>query len=111
MAEQISDSEILDLNDNIFEENTGNKTTPSSPTMQWTDTQNNRHEEGKISTIQHTPEPQEEKTKKTRGKSCNTRETLRHLDRKLDKMHQDLAQVSRSGHWNGSPRQSRPLPG
>ena len=26
-------------------------------------------------------------------------------------MHQDLAQVSRSGHWNGSPRQSRPLPG
>jgi len=111
MAEQISDSERLDLNDNILEDNIGNKTTPISPTMRWTDTQNSSHGEDKTTAIQRTPETEEQKAKKTRGKSRNTRQTLRSLDRKLDKIHQDLAQVSRSQQWKESQQRPRSLMG
>jgi len=31
MAEQIPELELLQLNDNLLEDNTGNKTTPTSP--------------------------------------------------------------------------------
>jgi len=111
MAEHISDSELLDLNDNIFEENIENKTTPISPAMRWSDTQNTSHEEDQMPTIQRTPEPQEEKTKQARGRSRNTHQTLRHLDRKLDKIHQDLAHVSKSQRWNEPQQQVRSITG
>jgi len=112
MAEQISDSELLDLNDNILEDNTGNKTIPISPSMRWTNTQNDHHEiEDGIPDTQQTPEPQERKTQRARGKSRNTRKTLRNLDRKLHKIHQDLAQVSRSQQRNESQPRPRPLLG
>ena len=35
-------------------------------------------------------------------------QTLKQLDRKLDKIHQDLAQVSRSQQTSGPPREARP---
>jgi len=112
MAEHIPDFELLDLNENLLEDNTGNKTTPTSPTMRWTNIQNDHHEKvDGIPDTQHTPEPQERKTQRTRGKSRNTRQTLRNLDRKLDKIHQDLAQVSRSQRRNESQQRPRPLIG
>jgi len=97
MAEHIPDLELLQLNDNFFEDNTGNKTTPTSRSVRWTDTQNDHHDlaDG-IPDTQYTPELQERKTQRTRGKSRNTRHTLRNFDRKLDKIHRNLAQVSRS---------------
>jgi len=55
-----------------------------------------------------TPEPPENKRQRIREKSHNTRRTLRNLDRKLDKIHQDLAQVNRS-RWRNEP-QYRPRP-
>jgi len=38
MAEHIPDLELLQLNDNLLEDNTGNKTMPTSPSIRWTDT-------------------------------------------------------------------------
>ena len=112
MAEHIPNFELLDLNDNPLEGNTGNKTTPISPPMRWTYTQNDHHElEDGIPDTQHTPEPQERKTQRTRSKSRNTRQTLRNLDRKLDKIYQDLARVSRSQRRNESQQRPRPLIG
>jgi len=112
MAEYIPDFELLDLNDNLLEDNTGNKTTPISPSMRWMDTQNDHHEKADaIPHTQHTPEPQERKTQRTRCKSRNPRQTMRNLDRKLDKIHQDLDQVSRSQRRNESQQRPRPLIG
>jgi len=51
------------------------------------------------------------KTQRTRGKSRNTHQTLRNLVRKLDKIHRDLAQVSRSQRRNESQQRPRPLIG
>jgi len=110
MAEHIPDFELLDLNDNLLEDNTGNKITPISPSMRWTDTQNDHHKKADgIPDTQHTPETQERNTQRTRGKSRNTRHTLRNLDRKLDKIQRDLAQVSWSQRRNESQQRPRPL--
>jgi len=80
--------------------------------MRWTDTQNEHHEKADgIPDTQHTPEPQERKTQRTRGKSRNTRHTLRNVGRKLDKIHRDLFQVSRSHQRNESQQRPRPLTG
>ena len=57
------------------------------------------------------PELQERKTQRTRGKSRHTRHTLRNLDRKLDKIHRDLAHVSWSQRRNESQQRPRPLTG
>ena len=92
MAEHIPDLELLQLN-NLLEDNTGNKTMPTSPSMRWTDTQNDHHDlEDRIPDTLHTPEPQERKTQRTRGKSRNTHQTLRNLDHKLDKIHRGSSQ-------------------
>jgi len=112
MAEHIPDFELLDLNDNLLEDNTGNKTTPIAPSMRWTDTQNDHHEKANgIPDSQHTPEPQERNTQRTRGNSRNTRQTLRNLDHKLDKIHRDLARVSWSQRRNESHQRPRSLIG
>ena len=88
MAEHIPDLELLDLTVNFLKDDTENKTTPTSPSMRWANAQNDHHEEiDGIPDTQHTPEPQERKTQRTRGKSRNTRHTLRNLDRKVDKIH------------------------
>ena len=85
---------------------------PSHHQLRWTDTQNDHHEKADgIPDTQHTTELQERKTQRTRGKSRNTCQTLRNLDRKLDKIHQDLAQVSRSQCRNESQQRPRPLIG
>jgi len=112
MAEHIPDLKLLQLNDNLLEDNTGNKTMPTSPSVRWADTQNDHYDlaDG-IPDTQHTPELQKRRTQRTRGKSRNTRHTLRHLDRKLDKIHRDLAQVSRSQRRNESQQRPRPLTG
>ena len=83
-----------------------------SPSVRWTDTQNDHHDSAdEISDTQHTPELQERKTRRTKGKSRNTRHTLRNLDRKLDKIHRDLAHVSWSQRRNESQQRLRPLTG
>jgi len=57
MAEQIPELELLQLNDNLLEDNTGNKTTPTSPSIRWTDTQNDHHDlEDGIPDTLHTKE-------------------------------------------------------
>jgi len=96
MAEQVSDSELLDLNDNNIEDFMSNKSTQHPAKTEWTDTQSNSHEEEITQTTQLIPESQDERTRKMRSKSRNTRQTLKQFDCKLDKIHQDLAQVSRS---------------
>ena len=84
----------------------------TSPSVRWTDTQNDHHDSADgISDTQHTPELQERKTQRTRSKLRNTRHTLRSLDRKLDKIHCDLAQVSWSQRRNESQQRPRPLTG
>ena len=112
MAEHTPDLELFQLDDNFLEDNTGNKTMPTSPSVGWADTQNDHHDlaDG-IPDTQHTPELQERKTQRTRGKSHNTRQTLRNLVRKLDKLHRDLAQVSWLQRRNESPQRPRPLTG
>jgi len=112
MVEHIPDFELLQSNDNLLEDNTDNKTMPTSPSARWADTQNDHHDlaDG-ISDTQHTPELQERKTQRTRGKSHNTHQTLRNLDRKLDKLHRDLAQVSWLQRRNESQQRPRPLTG
>ena len=112
MAEHIPDLELLQLNDKLLEDTTGNKTMPTSPSVRWADTQNDHHDlaDG-IPDTQHTPELKERKTQRTRGKSRSTRHTLRNLDLKLDKIHQSVAQVSRSQRRNESPQRPRPLTG
>ena len=93
MVEHIPDFELLQSNDNLLEDNTGNKTTPTSTSIRWTDTQNDHHDlEDGIPDTLHTPEPQERKTQRTRGKSRNTHQTLRNLDHKLDKIHRGSSQ-------------------
>jgi len=109
MAEQLSDPELLDSSANILEENTDYKTTHISSPTQETDTQNDNHDkENGTSDIQQTPEPRERKRQRIRDKSRNTRRTLRNLDHKLDKIHHDLAQVSRSQWRNESQQRPRP---
>jgi len=112
MAEHIPNLELLQLNDNLLEDNKGNKTVSISPSVRWTDIQNDHHDSADgISDTQHTPELRERKTRRTRGKSRNTRHTLRNLDRKLDKIHRDLAHVSWSQRRNESQQRPRPLTG
>ena len=112
MAEHIPDLELLQLNDNLLEDNKGNKTMSTSPSVRWTNTQNDHHDSADgISDTQHTPELQERKTRRTKDKSRNTRHTLRNLDRKLDKIHRDLAYVSWSQRRNESQRRPRPITG
>jgi len=112
MAEHIPDLELLQLNDNLLEDNTGNKTMPTSPSVRWADTRNDHHDSADgISDTQHTPELQERKIQRTRSKSRNIRHTLRNLDRKLDKIHRDLAQVSWSQRRNESQQRPRLLTG
>jgi len=95
-----------------LEDTTGNKTTLTSPSVRWTDTQNGHQDlEGRIPDTQYTPELQERKTQRTRGKSRNTRHTLQNLDRKLDKIHRDLARVSWSQTRNEPQQRPRPLIG
>jgi len=55
MAEQISDSELLDLNDNNIEDFMSNKSTQHPATTDWTDTQSNSHEEEMTQTTQLIP--------------------------------------------------------
>ena len=82
----------------------------TSPSVQWTDTQNDHHDSADgISDTQHTPELQERSTQRTRSNSRNTRHTLSNLNRKLDKIHWDLAQVSWSQRRNESQQRTRPL--
>jgi len=103
MAEHIPNLELLQFNDNLLEDNKGNKTMSISPSVRWADTQNDHHDSADgTSDTQHTPELQEKKTRRTKGKSRNTRHTLRNLDRKLDKIHRDLAHVSWSQGRNES---------
>jgi len=84
----------------------------TSPSVRWTDTQNDHHDPADgISDTPHTPELQERKTQRTRVKSRNTRHTLRNLDRKIDKIHRDLAHVSWSQRRNESQQRPRPLTG
>jgi len=72
MAEHLSNLELLQ-NDNILEDNKGNKTMSISPSVRWTDTQNDHHYSADgISDTQHTPELQDRKTRRTKGKSHNT---------------------------------------
>jgi len=103
MAEQVSDSELLDLNDNNIEDFMSNKSTQHPAKTEWTDTQSNSHEEEMTQTTQLIPESQDERTRKMRSKSRNTRQTLKQFDRKLDKIHQGLAQVSRSQQTREMP--------
>jgi len=112
MAEHIPNLELLQLNDNLLEDNKCNKIMSTSPSVRWTDTQNDHHDSADgISDTQHTPELQERKTRRTRGKSRNTRHTLRNLDRKLDNLHRNLAHVSWSQRRNESQRRPRLLTG
>jgi len=84
----------------------------TSPSVRWTDTQNDHHDSADgISDTQHTAELQERRTQRTGSKLRNTRHTLRSLDRKLDKIHCDLAQVSWSQRRNESQQRPRPLTG
>jgi len=95
-----------------MENNQDKKNMPTSPSVRWTDTQNDHHDSADgISDTQHIPELQERKTQRTRSNSRNTRHTLRNLDRKLDKIHRDMAHVSWSQRRNESQQRPRPLTG
>jgi len=96
-----------------LEDNKGNKAMSTSPSVRWTDTQNDHTTTQQMGYLMHNthPELQERKTQRTRGKSRHTRHTLRNLDRKLDKIHRDLAHVSWSQRRNESQQRPRPLTG
>ena len=95
-----------------MENNQDKKNMPTSPSVRWTDTQNDHHDSADgISDTQHIPKLQERKTQRTRSNSRNTRHTLRNLDRKLDKIHRDMAHVSWSQRRNESQQRPRPLTG
>ena len=56
MAEHIPNLELLQLNDNLLEDNKGNKTMSTSPSVRGTDTQNDHHDSADgISDTQYTP--------------------------------------------------------
>jgi len=109
MVEQISDTERLDLNDSTTGNFMENQSTQNPAPIEWTDTQHNSHVEEMPQTKQHLQELQEGKIRTIRCKSQNTRQTLRQLDRKLDRIHQDLAQAGPSPGFSsrGDQKQNR----
>jgi len=61
MAERISDSELLDLNDSVTGDSMENQSMPDLESTEWKDTQPNSHAEEGTQTTKHLQESQEEK--------------------------------------------------
>jgi len=91
MDTQLSDSELLDLSMNFSEDDNERHSYDEHPPMTTTATQNEPQDHQKLTST--TPSTQESESEKqdVRRKSDNTRHTLRKLNHKLDKIHDQLA--------------------
>jgi len=110
MSEQISDSELLELNTDNTGENEETTEMTISPLTHWQDTQQeSRDEDHKRRTPSQTSPLRKKADKRSREKNHQTRRNLRDLNRKLEKIHQHLARTQPPHYQNRSLQKTRPI--
>jgi len=97
-------TEMLQPTDTLLNERTSNNIMPASPSIPWSDTQNDKHSVTEVlSDTLLTLDLHNESRQSAGDDSHITRQTLQNLDRKIDKIYHDLARV------NWSQRSNKPL--